>query len=252
MKKSLIVPILFLCFTPFSSIFGQEGSPFENPQNLQVLPKDISPDQLRGIMRNFAFALGVRCTHCHDSKQDEDGFSMVFETETKETKRIAREMLKMTGGINRDIAALNRGADHKYTRVMCTTCHRGQENPFLIQTVLDNEIEKADASTALNKYSELKDKYYGGHTYDFSGFTLSEYANSLINKGKIDDALEIALYSQTANPNTAYAHTIVGNIYMEKKQYPEAIEAFESSLTLDPDQNGVKHRVEQAKAALAE
>ena len=69
---------------------------------------------------------------------------------------------------------------------------------------------------------------------------------------QIDDALEIALYSQTANPNTAYAHTIVGNIYMEKKQYPEAIEAFESSLTLDPNQNGVKRRVEQAKAALAE
>ena len=47
---------------PVSSLAAQAPEKFEN---LQVLPKDIARDSLLQIMRGFAFALGVRCEHCH-------------------------------------------------------------------------------------------------------------------------------------------------------------------------------------------
>src|SRR5688500_19371611 len=38
-----------------------------NPEfkNLQVLPPDITRDQLMATMRSFTRGLGVRCNHCH-------------------------------------------------------------------------------------------------------------------------------------------------------------------------------------------
>ena len=44
-------------------------------RNLKVLPKDISKHELESTMRGFAFALGVRCDHCHVEKRaPEHGF----------------------------------------------------------------------------------------------------------------------------------------------------------------------------------
>ena len=34
-------------------------------QNLKILPKDISKDDLLVVMRDFSFALDVRCQYCH-------------------------------------------------------------------------------------------------------------------------------------------------------------------------------------------
>ena len=61
--------------------------------NLQVLPKDIPRAQLVSTMRGFAGALGVRCTHCHVGPDDLQG--MDFATDEKESKKIARTMLRM-------------------------------------------------------------------------------------------------------------------------------------------------------------
>ncbi len=229
---------------------AQAQNPFEEPKNLQVLPETVKGDQLRQLMRNFSFATGERCTYCHVQVEDENGARMDFESDDMETKKIAREMMKMMGGINRDIRALNRGDDHQYTRVVCTTCHRGQANPFLIEQVMDSQIAEAGTDAAKAKYLELKERYYGGHTYDFTGFTLAEYANSLINGGNIEDALEMAKFSVAEYPKEAYAHQILGNVYMQQENYAAAIAAFEGSLAVNPDQGFVKGLIEQAKEAM--
>src|SRR5579864_5181679 len=48
---------------------GQPGQrprrPLPKPTNLQVLPKDIQPEQLIHIMRGVAGSLGVECNFCH-------------------------------------------------------------------------------------------------------------------------------------------------------------------------------------------
>ena len=243
--------ILFATFVAFTHTSNAQN-PFENPKNLEVLPEDIPAERLRQIMRGFSFALGEQCSYCHDRVETDEGASMVWDTDNKDMKRVAREMMKLSGSINRDIAALNRGDDHQYTRVVCTTCHRGQANPFLIEQVMSEQIAEGGVEAARAKYADLKSKYYGGHTYDFTGFTLAEYANSLINANSLDNALDMAKFSVEQYPTETYAHTILGNVYMAQKNYAEAISAYEGSLALNPDQDGVINQIENAKKAMEE
>ena len=61
--------------------------------NLQVLPKDISKDQLVTIMKQLSVTFEVRCSHCHTVSDDlKDGS---FDSDEKEVKRRTRELLKL-------------------------------------------------------------------------------------------------------------------------------------------------------------
>ncbi|HPF48021.1 MAG: c-type cytochrome [Alphaproteobacteria bacterium] len=231
--------------------FASAQNPFENPKNLTVLPKDISPERLRDIMRGFTFATGERCSYCHVRVEDEKGAHMDFESDDKETKAVTREMMKMVGSINQNIRSLDRGADHHFTRVMCTTCHRGQANPMLIEQVMDEQIADGGTAAAKAKYNELKDKYYGKGTFDFSGFTMAEYANSLLEENKFDAALDMAMFSREIAPGDSYTHTMVGNVYMKEKKYADAIKAYEAALAISPDEGSLKRQIDVAKKAMA-
>lgn len=92
---------------------GQRREP-PKPKNLQVLPKDIPVPELIGKMRTIAASLGVRCSFCH---VDGD-----FSSDQKDTKQIARKMLKMVDAINTN------NFDGR-AEVSCYTCHRGSTHP---------------------------------------------------------------------------------------------------------------------------
>ena len=61
--------------------------------NLQVLPKDIKKPQLVGIMKQFCITFSVRCLHCHAVSDDLTQGN--FDSDEKETKQKARELLKL-------------------------------------------------------------------------------------------------------------------------------------------------------------
>lgn len=102
---------------------GVEVKRNENFTNLKVLPKDISDDDLKGVMRNFNAALGVKCSHCHAPGADG---KMDFASDANEIKNIARDMMKMTQSINKKHFGEKNPADFK---VNCMTCHNGNANP---------------------------------------------------------------------------------------------------------------------------
>ena len=97
--------------------------------NLQVLPRDIPRDQLVRVMRGFTTSLGVRCNHCHvgPGPATLEGFD--FASDDKETKRVARVMMKMTQEINTRL--LPQTGRSPLTEVRCMTCHRGVAKPEL-------------------------------------------------------------------------------------------------------------------------
>jgi hypothetical protein len=98
--------------------------PQKPPQNLQVLPKDIAPQELTRFMRSVAGALGVECTHCHVSMQDRA-------SDDKPTKLTARKMLKMTMTINNDLLKdVGEPPAAGTQKVTCYTCHRGALKPL--------------------------------------------------------------------------------------------------------------------------
>lgn len=84
------------------------------PRNLQVLPKDTPLPVVIAKMRVIAASLGVQCSFCHVQGN--------FASDAKDTKGIARRMLRMVDTINKD------NFDGR-AEVSCYTCHRGALKP---------------------------------------------------------------------------------------------------------------------------
>lgn len=82
-------------------------------KDLQVLPKNISKDELKKTMKSMSRDLGVDCSFCHEEPD------MVKDTNKK---KLAREMMQMTSDINKKYPATMK-------KVTCFTCHRGKEEP---------------------------------------------------------------------------------------------------------------------------
>jgi hypothetical protein len=84
-------------------------------KDLQILPKDISKEKIKEIMKKQSEALGVDCDFCHKPPD------MHLDTDHK---KVAREMMRMVRDINQHFF---KGKP----KVECMTCHRGAEEPKL-------------------------------------------------------------------------------------------------------------------------
>jgi predicted trehalose synthase len=94
--------------------------------NLQVLPANITHDELIATMRGFARGLGTRCNHCHVTNPPGSKEEFDFASDAKPEKKVARTMLRMARDINANyISKVNA---HGQT-VTCLTCHRGKTVP---------------------------------------------------------------------------------------------------------------------------
>lgn len=99
-------------------------------ENLKVLPKDISKDSLKHLMRTYSKSLGVNCSHCHASKKD-DPKKLDFAADSKMQKMIARGMIQMTDDINKNYFKPHypEPKPAQVTDVSCVMCHRGTAKP---------------------------------------------------------------------------------------------------------------------------
>lgn len=95
-------------------------------RNLQVLPQNITHDQLIAMMRTFSRSLGVRCDHCHVPNADDAGERFDYANDSKPEKQAARVMIRMTRNINGQFISLLHEPD---ASVACYTCHRGKTVP---------------------------------------------------------------------------------------------------------------------------
>ena len=86
-------------------------------KNIKVL-NGMPESQLIPTMKFITVSLGVACTYCHVMK---DG-QMDAAADDKETKRIARGMMKM-------VMQANATTFHGAPQISCYTCHRGQAIP---------------------------------------------------------------------------------------------------------------------------
>lgn len=100
--------------------------PDQRAQNLKVLPKDISHDDLIKVMDTWKDALGVKCGFCHAPSQDSTSHHLDFASDAKPEKNIARHMYKMAAKINKKYFSFNKDAAPAIT---CVTCHRGSPHP---------------------------------------------------------------------------------------------------------------------------
>ncbi len=126
LKNSILCFSLICSFIFLGASWQQEE---HKAQNLKVLPKNISHDELHKIMDGYNVALGVKCNFCHAQKTD-DPKHLDFASDENKHKDIARSMMKMTSKINSKY--FKDMKDHEGNAVLavgCMTCHNGNKEP---------------------------------------------------------------------------------------------------------------------------
>jgi len=129
-RNKLIVILGLVVAASFATMAYTADKPQEGYKNLQVLPKDISHDDLDKVMHGFNDALGVKCMYCHVHEGTDFRQGWKWDSDDKPEKNIARHMLKMTMGINATYFNFeNSTRTDTIHAVTCVTCHRGIPHP---------------------------------------------------------------------------------------------------------------------------
>jgi len=198
--------------------------------NLQALPKDISKRELMSIMRSFAFALDVRCEHCHVQKDKEIDYS----ADDKQSKKTARVMLQMVGTINRDF--IDKVSNPKSIQVECVTCHHGLTQPQPLKAVLIEELDKQGIGGTINLYRELRSRYYGTGQYDFGETTLNQFTEFLLAKNMHKEAVAIMEMNFAANnPQSVWAYHMLAMSHESHGEIDKAKADYRKVVELHPD-----------------
>ncbi len=110
--------------------------PILAPTNLQVLPKDLTGQQVHEIKRRDTRALlASMCNYCHAADPKNVGPNgrprLNFASDEKDEKKMARIMITMTEDIKnyvKKVADMDEMPE-KAPPVTCGTCHQGHEDP---------------------------------------------------------------------------------------------------------------------------
>lgn len=232
--KTLLSLILMLF--SLTTLAQQQGADiFADPENLKVLPKDISSDDLSATMRGFAMGLGVRCETCHVGEPNTPLHTFDFASDEKPMKQKARLMIKMLNEINGELVPRLDDVE-KATRVSvrCMTCHRGRPQPQLIEDVMDHQLAENGVDAAVSEYEKLREEYYGSHSYDFSEYVLPMYTKGLAATDQSDAAIAIAEVNAKYFPESYYTAFVLGDLYAAAGQTELAIENYSRSIELNP------------------
>jgi tetratricopeptide (TPR) repeat protein len=209
-----------------------------DPTNLQILPAGMSFGEVQSVMRSFALGLDVRCTYCHVANEAEN--KMDFASDEKEHKKTARLMMKMTKAINDQHLVDVR---HHGVKVTCATCHNGKNTPISLQEVLEDRLLEAGINSAVAKYRQLRDKYYGRSAYDFGEQVLIDTGDKLRNAKDLTNALPIYKLNLEHYPNSYRTHTQVARVYRSLRDTTAAIRQFEIALEIEPRAEWIKEAI---------
>ena len=128
-----VLSLSLLAAAAAQSAAQQPGSAGATRPKLEVL-KSLPEAQLFPLMNLVSTSLGVHCDHCHVqatpdySRTPSNAGGWVWDRDDKESKRRARDMMKMVVELN----ASRFGGESKVT---CFTCHRGAMQPSRLPTL---------------------------------------------------------------------------------------------------------------------
>jgi len=226
---------------------AQQPPPPPPLTNLTVYPKDIARPQLIATMQGFVAALGVQaqggCGYCHVGTAPQFDFA----SDTNPKKNVARKMILMSREITAKLPEVTGKPAAEITSLRCATCHRGLAIPKLLPDVLSETATKSGGAAAVQQYRDLRAKYYGGQSYDFSEPALVAIATPLINANRPDDAIALLQLNAEFYPKSSATYAALGQAYAKKNDTANAIKSYEKAIELDPNNQNAKRQLEQLK-----
>jgi len=217
---------------------GRGGEP---PKNLQVLPKDMPRQQVVAVMNQFTAALGVNCAYCHAvdttvAAQPGRPAALDQASDAKETKKVAREMLKMVMAINSTyLPATGRTTSERF-KVNCETCHHGLNRPQSLRNALADAVEAKGADSATTLYKALRTKYYGGAAYDFGESSLNLAAQEIARlKDQRPAAIKLAQLNLEFYDKSTATYQTIANLNLAGGDTAAAVSAITKAIALQPN-----------------
>ncbi|HEX5133143.1 MAG TPA: c-type cytochrome [Candidatus Krumholzibacteria bacterium] len=244
-RRTAFLVLAVLLATPVAFVHAQIPDKFTN---LKVLPQDIQKPQLVATMRGFSMALGVRCDHCH--VENEATHEHDWASDAKDTKKIAREMMKLSGEVNASLKTRVGSMRPDLIQVRCVTCHHGLPKPQTLEQVLDASLAISGTDSTVAKYHRLRDEYYGAAAYDFSEWSLISIAENMAkaDPAKADAALALLNTNLQYFPESAGTYARIAETYLVKGDKATAIQNFDKAVALAPEDPWLKRRVESVKS----
>jgi Photosynthetic reaction centre cytochrome C subunit len=95
--------------------------------NVEILPKDMPPDQVIELMKSYDASLNVDCVFCHKGQIGKPWSTFDFTDTSKKRHETARLMMRTTLDLNEKFKDLGDMDDE--TKVTCATCHRRSRHP---------------------------------------------------------------------------------------------------------------------------
>lgn len=236
--------LLVLSLAATSTAAAQSAGHFppDSLVNTQVFPHNTPVREVLGRMRGFTMGLGVRCTFCHVGEEGQSLATFDFPSDKKQTKLIARQMMRMVDEINRRVDTLPGHAPDDPT-VTCSTCHRGVSLPQPLSQVIQQAALAGGADSAVRAYRALHQQYYGRASYDFGEGTLNEAAFGVARAGKSADALKLLALNDESYPASATTAITRGNIQLMQGDTAAAIAAYRDALHRDSTDNEARGRL---------
>jgi hypothetical protein len=181
-------------------------------------------------MQAIAEALGVQCEYCHTRTS--------VTASGKPRIDVAREMIQMTAELNARVQTAIAATPSAANRVDCVTCHRGVPVPRQLRDLVLETALRQGPDAAVTLYRDLRGKYYGGQSYDFSETTLLVVADRLA-QSRPEAAIAVADLNLEFFPKSWRSYMAKGIAQTRRLDTtPAAVESFRKALELDPD-NGV-------------
>ena len=224
---------------------GAQTPPPPPMTNLQIIPKDTPRPQVLQQMQAIAASLGVQCNYSH--VMEGRGGRNDMAADEKPTKKAARGMMLLAREINSKLPESIGKAPEATTRVGCATCHRGVPIPKQITDVVTDAASAGGAAAGVAKYRELREKFYGGQSYDFSENGLLATAQRAIAANKPDDALAYLKANVDYYPKSARSYLAMSQAHLAKQDKAGAIKDLEKALDLDPNNTQAKTQLETIK-----
>jgi tetratricopeptide (TPR) repeat protein len=215
----------------------------EKFENLQVFPKDLARPALVQRMREFSFALGVRCEHCHTEASP--GVTNRYMSDALPAKRQARAMLRMVATINGTLLPQLPSHATPAVSVDCVTCHRGVSLPKTLQTTLFEVASEKGAAAAVERYRELRKAEMGSGRYNFGEWEINELARRLNESGRGDAAMTVLEMNGEFHPQSSSIDVLLGDLLRARGDRDAALKRYRAALTKAPDDERAKLRVQE-------
>jgi hypothetical protein len=224
-----------------ATLSAQQPAPWK-PKNLQFFPADITREALTQRMREFSFAMNVRCQYCHAGGDGVSFEGVDFSSDEKPAKVKARAMLRMTDDINKTLLPKIPTRAEPRVEVNCATCHHGLRLPKSLQTTLFEIVEKDGAPAAVAKYKELRGDMTAG-VYNFGQWEIMELARRLIEAKNTSAAIAMLEMNGEYYPKAAEIDFQIGELHLGRGEKDKALARYKIALEKAPNHAGARARI---------